>query len=76
MRAYCLILVKSGSLSVALEGIRAIVGEEIQVDEVAGTYDIVVVLEGEKPEKIGDMVVNKIQHMEGVASTVTLLAIG
>jgi uncharacterized protein with GYD domain len=47
-----------------------------QVDAVAGTYDLVAVLEAEDPKRLGEMVMGKIQRTDGVLSTVTLLAIG
>jgi uncharacterized protein with GYD domain len=47
-----------------------------QVDSVAGTYDLVAVLETDDPRAIGDMVMGTIQKTKGVLSTVTLMAIG
>jgi uncharacterized protein with GYD domain len=47
-----------------------------QIDSVAGTYDLVAVLESDDPKAIGDLVMGKIQKTNGVLSTVTLMQIG
>jgi uncharacterized protein with GYD domain len=45
------------------------------VNIVAGTYDIVAVIEAADTRDIGRMVMGQIQRMDGVMSTVTLMAI-
>lgn len=45
------------------------------VNVVAGTYDIVAVLEASDPREIGRIVMGPIQRIDGVMSTVTLMAI-
>lgn len=45
------------------------------VNIVAGTYDIVAVLEAGEPREIGRIVMGPIQRINGVMSTVTLMAI-
>jgi DNA-binding Lrp family transcriptional regulator len=51
-----------------MEGVR-------EVNIVAGTYDIVVVVESESARDIGRIVMDRIQRIDGVMSTVTLMAI-
>ncbi len=47
-----------------------------QVDAVAGNFDVVAVVEAAGPREIGDIVMGKIQHLDGVLTTVTLFSIG
>ena len=50
--------------------------ESVQtVNIVAGTFDIVAVLEAPEPRDIGRIVMGPIQKIDGVMSTVTLMAI-
>lgn len=51
-----------------LEGVR-------EVDIVAGTYDIVAVVESQSARDIGRIVMDRVQRIDGVMSTVTLMAI-
>lgn len=74
MRAYVLITIEAGRGTDVQNALRE-AGIE-QVDQVAGTYDVVAVIESEDPKRIGELVISKIQRTEGVVSTVTLLAIG
>jgi uncharacterized protein with GYD domain len=74
MRAYVLITIEAGRGTDVQEALRG-AGVE-QVDQVAGTYDVVAVLEADDPKRIGELVIGKIQRTDGVVSTVTLLAIG
>lgn len=74
MRAYVLITIEAGRGTDVQEALRA-AGVE-QVDQVAGTYDVVAVIEADDPKRIGELVIGKIQRTEGVVHTVTLLAIG
>jgi uncharacterized protein with GYD domain len=43
---------------------------------VAGTYDLVAVIEAADPKELGELVMGRIQQTDGVLSTVTLLSIG
>lgn len=74
MRAYVLITIEAGRGTDVQNALRE-AGID-QVDQVAGTYDVVAVIESEDPKRIGELVISKIQRTEGVVSTVTLLAIG
>lgn len=46
-----------------------------EVNIVAGTYDIVAVIESQSARDIGRIVMDRIQRIDGVMSTVTLMAI-
>lgn len=74
MRAYVLITIEAGRGTDVQEALIA-AGVD-QVDQVAGTYDVVAVIEADDPKRIGELVIGKIQRTDGVVSTVTLLAIG
>ncbi len=73
MRAYVLITAEAG----APESIEHHLNEAgiTQVDHVAGTYDLVAVLEAEDARKIGELVMKTIQRTPGVRSTVTLMTL-
>ena len=51
-----------------LEGVNS-------VDIVTGPYDIIVIVEGEALNDIGDLVTSKIHPINGISRTVTCLAI-
>ena len=51
-----------------LEGVKS-------VDTVTGPYDVIVVIEGESLNEIGDLVTGKIHPISGISRTVTCLAI-
>jgi uncharacterized protein with GYD domain len=74
MRAYVLITIEAGRGTEIQKALRE-AGIE-QVDQVAGTYDVVAVIEDSDPKRIGELVIGTIQRTEGVVSTVTLLTIG
>lgn len=74
MRAYVLITIEAGRGTDVQNALRE-AGIQ-QVDQVAGTYDVVAVIEEQDPKRIGELVIGKIQRTDGVVSTVTLLAIG
>jgi uncharacterized protein with GYD domain len=73
LRAYVLITAEAG----APESIEHHLNEAgiEQVDHVAGTYDLVAVLEAEDARKIGELVMKTIQRTPGVLSTVTLMTL-
>ena len=74
MKAYVLITAEVGTSPRIQQELRA--AGIPQVDSVAGTYDLVAVLESDDPRAIGDMVMGTIQKTNGVLSTVTLMTIG
>jgi DNA-binding Lrp family transcriptional regulator len=45
------------------------------VDTVTGPYDIIAIVEAEDLNKIGDVITGKIHAIEGIARTVTCLAV-
>lgn len=74
MRAYVLITIEAGKGS---EIQKALLEAGIhQVDQLAGIYDLVAVIEASEPRQIGELVIGAIQKTPGVVSTVTLLTIG
>jgi uncharacterized protein with GYD domain len=74
MKAYVLITAEVGTSPRIQQDLRD--AGIAQVDSVAGTYDLVAVLESDDPRTIGDMVMATIQKTQGVLSTVTLMQIG
>ncbi len=74
MRAYVLITIEAGKGTSIQQTLRE--AGVHQVDQVAGTYDIVAVIESDDPRAIGETVIGRIQRTDGVVSTVTLLTIG
>ncbi len=78
MKAYVLMTAKVGSSPAIQEELRGW-GPEVgilEADAVAGTYDVVAVIEAPDPRVIGEIVMVRIQALDGVLSTATLLAIG
>lgn len=78
MKAYVLMTARVGTSPGIQETLRdwGPAGGIMEVDAVAGTYDVVAVVEASDPKSIGDIVMGRIQALDGVMSTVTLLAIG
>jgi hypothetical protein len=78
MKAYVLMTAKVGASPEIQEELRSwgTSGGIVEVDAVAGTYDVVAVVDAAGPKEIGDIVMGKIQHLDGVLSTVTLFSIG
>ena len=74
MRAYVLITIEAGRGTDVQNALKE-AGID-QVDQVAGTYDVVAVIDSADPKRIGDLVIGTIQQTDGVVSTVTLLTIG
>lgn len=78
MKAYVLMTTGIGASPRIQEELRGwgTEGGIQQVDAVAGNYDVVAVVEAAGPKEIGDIVMGKIQHLDGVLTTVTLFSIG
>lgn len=78
MKAYVLMTTGIGASPRIQEELRGwgTEGGIQQVDAVAGNYDVVAVVEAAGPREIGDIVMGKIQHLDGVLTTVTLFSIG
>jgi DNA-binding Lrp family transcriptional regulator len=73
-KAFVLITTEIGKGDQVYEALKQTEGVR-EVNIVAGTYDIVAVLEAEETRDIGRIVMGPIQKMDGVMSTVTLMAI-
>lgn len=78
MKAYVLITTKVGSSPAIQDELRDWGPEQgiMEVDAVAGTYDVVAVIDAPDPSVIGTIVMGRIQSLDGVLGTTTLLAIG
>jgi uncharacterized protein with GYD domain len=78
MKAYVLMTTRVGASPDIQDELRAwgVAGGILEVDAVAGNYDVVAVVEAPGPKEIGDIVMGKIQHLDGVLTTVTLFSIG
>lgn len=78
MKAYVLMTTRVGASPDIQDELRAwgVDGGILEVDAVAGNYDVVAVVEAPGPKEIGDIVMGKIQHLDGVLTTVTLFSIG
>jgi DNA-binding Lrp family transcriptional regulator len=73
-KAYVLITTEIGKGDDVYEALSRIDGVSA-VNIVAGTYDVVAVLEAADAREIGRLVMGPIQKIDGVMSTVTLMAI-
>jgi DNA-binding Lrp family transcriptional regulator len=72
-KAYVLITTEIGRGDDVYDTLQKMDGVR-EVDIVAGTYDIVAVLESPSARDIGRIVMDRIQRIDGVMSTVTLMA--
>lgn len=73
-RAYCLIEIKDAGANDAREAITNIGGVK-SCDVTTGPYDIIVVVEGETLDEIGELVTDKIHPIPSISRTVTCLPI-
>lgn len=73
-RAFVLIETVVGKTREVVDGLSQIEGIK-SVDTVTGPYDIIVIVEAEALNDIGDLVTGKIHPVSGVSRTVTCLAI-
>lgn len=73
-KAYVLITTEIGKGDDVYDALGANEGVTA-VNIVAGTYDIVAVLEAKDTRAIGRLVMSDIQQLDGVMSTITLMAI-
>lgn len=74
IKAYVLLTTEIGKGDDVFEALSRIDGVR-EVNAVAGTYDIVCVLEAADAREIGRIVMGPIQRVDGVMSTITLVAI-
>ncbi len=62
---------KARNVTTAIQKVSGV----LSVDQVTGPYDIIVVLEGQDLNAVGDLLHNKIHPIPGIIRTVTCLAI-
>ncbi len=70
VRAYVLIQTDSGKAADVANGIRA-VGGVMSTEAVTGPYDVIVFVEAEDVDALGQLVVTAIQPVEGIVRTLT-----
>ncbi len=70
VRAYVLIQTDSGKAADVANGIRAI-GGVMSTEAVTGPYDVIVFVEAEDVDALGQLVVTTIQPVEGIVRTLT-----
>lgn len=70
VRAYVLIQTDSGKAAAVANGIRAI-GGVMSTEAVTGPYDVIVFVEAEDVDALGQLVVTAIQPVEGIVRTLT-----
>jgi DNA-binding Lrp family transcriptional regulator len=74
MKAYVLINASPGhaiDIAKALQGVAGISA----ADAITGEYDVIAVCEAKDVAGIGNLIVDKIQKVEGVFKTITCLAV-
>ena len=69
VKAYVLVQTATNAAHVASD-IRSIEGVE-SADDVSGPYDVIVEINAASMDEIGQLVVNKIQAIEGITRTLT-----
>jgi DNA-binding Lrp family transcriptional regulator len=74
-RAYVLITTEVGKAADMAEALRKLPGVTM-ADVVAGTYDVVAMLEGGDTNAIGRLVLEEIHDLAGLKATTTLIALG
>jgi DNA-binding Lrp family transcriptional regulator len=74
-RAYVLIMTEVGKAADLAEALRKLPGVTT-ADVVAGTYDVVAMLEGGDTNAIGRLVLEEIHDLAGLKATTTLIALG
>lgn len=70
VKAYVLIQTEVGKASSVADASRAIPGV-VSAEDVTGPYDVIVVTEADNVDELGQMVVSKIQLVEGITRTLT-----
>lgn len=73
-KSFVLFEVEVGKARDVATAIQKVSGVQ-SVDQVTGPYDIIVVLEGQDLNAVGDLLHNKIHPIPGIIRTVTCLAI-
>jgi len=73
--AYVLLRCAKSKLSGVVEGVKEVEGVK-SIAPITGRFDAVVEVEVEDLGKLAELVVNRIQALEGVERTETLVAVG
>ena len=74
LHSYVLVNVEVGAESRILNQLRN-VPEVVEAWSVYGVYDLVVKIKAENPEKLKQIVIERIRKIDGVRSTLTLIPI-
>lgn len=74
VNAYILIEAEGGKAGNACLTIRGIQGVK-SADAVTGVYDIIALIEADNLEKLGELVVSKIQVVDGIHKTQTAIVV-
>ena len=78
VRGYILIEAKVGKAKSVGEAVRALTHAQakvVSVDTVTGPFDVIVQLEADDLDKLGNSITDGIQRVEGVQRTTTCLAV-
>ena len=73
-KAFILIETVVGRTKEVVTGLSSLDGVK-SVDTVTGPYDVIVIIEAESLNEIGDLVTQKIHPIAGISRTVTCLAV-
>jgi DNA-binding Lrp family transcriptional regulator len=71
--AYILINCSAGRATTVMRSLRRLGVKEVRA--VTGLYDIIAFVEAANPNKLGELVVNRIQSIDGVERTMTMVAL-
>lgn len=75
VKAYLLVEVSIGKLAGVLAAIREL-PMVVSADPVAGPYDIIAILQADRTEQIGHLVMQQVHQIEGINYTMTCIAVG
>lgn len=70
VQAYILIQTEVGKAAEVASSIAAIKGVTL-AEDVTGPYDVIVRAEARNVDELGKLVVEKVQHLEGITRTLT-----
>ncbi len=74
VKAYILMEVAIGTIGQVKERLQQMPGV-VEVDAVAGPYDAVALVEADRPEGIGDLVLERMQSIPGIRRTITCVVV-
>jgi DNA-binding Lrp family transcriptional regulator len=73
-KAFVLVETEGGKIKEVFDTLNRLKGIK-SVDAVTGPYDIIVIIEGEGLNDLGDLITDRINTIAGISRTVTCLAI-